>query len=58
MAPQRLVDRMNEEFFRIQRATNLQQNIGPPTNNSWEALLKSKDLQLKQLARQLANLEK
>ena len=49
-APQRLVDRMNEEFFKIETTENLEQNIGLPPSDNSEAMLKSQDLQLKQLA--------
>ena len=46
---------MNQEFFRIQRTKNLQQNMGRSTNDNSETLLNSKGLQLKQLDRQLAS---
>ena len=56
-APPRLLKKMNEEFFRIQREADMDQHIGKPTNDTTEALLKSQELQLQQLARQLANSE-
>lgn len=54
-APPKLMEKMNEEFFRIQRTSNLQQHTGETTSTTSEALLKSQDLQLKQLAKQIAN---
>lgn len=54
-APQKLVKRMNQEFFKIQRTSTLHQNLEQPTNDNSEVLLKAQDLQLKQLTRQLDN---
>ena len=54
-APQKLVERMNKEFFKIQREATLKQSTELPTNASLEVLLKSQDLQLQQVTRQLAN---
>ena len=49
-APQKLVDRMNEEFFKIQRTAILQQDSGLPKNDATEVLLKYQGLQLEQMA--------
>ena len=54
-APQKLVNRMNEEFFKIQRTTILQQDISLPNDDTAGVLLKHQGLQLEQMARQLAN---
>ena len=53
-APQKLVNRMNEEFFKIQRTTILQQ-VSLPNDDTAGVLLKHQGLQLEQMARQLAN---
>lgn len=45
-APQKLVNIMNDEFFKIQREVSLHDSLGQPTNTCLDALLKSQDAQL------------
>ena len=53
-APKKFVEKMNEEFFRIQRQADLQQHSRNPTHDTSMAILKAQELQLKHLTRQLA----
>ena len=54
-APQTLVNRMSDEFFKIQREATLQESLGKPANTCAEVLLRFQEVQLKHLTQQLSN---
>lgn len=56
-APEKFVNQMNSEFFKIQRQATLSQHREQPGDTQLEVLLKAQDAQLKHLATQLANSE-
>lgn len=54
-APQGLINRMNDEFFKIQRESILKESLGKATDTGSEVLLKSQKVQLQHLAQRLDN---
>ena len=56
-APQELVSKMNNEFFKIQREATLREGMEGPPDNCSEVLLKFQGIQLKHLTKQLDNSE-
>ena len=50
--PQKLMNRMSDEFFKIQREANLPKSLGKPTDTYSEVLRKFQDVQLKDLTQQ------
>lgn len=56
-APQGLVNRVNDKFFKIQREAILHEGMGPPADTCSDVLLKFQEVQLKHLTKQLDNAE-
>lgn len=56
-APARFVNQMNDEFFRIQRTSTLEQNKDIPCGDQLEVFLKAQDAQLQHLTARLTNSE-
>lgn len=51
------MNRVNDEFFKIQREASLQEGMGRSTSTCSEVLLKLQEVQLKHLTKQLDNSE-
>jgi hypothetical protein len=56
-APQKLVNQVNDQFFKIQREATLREGMETPPEGDSDTFLKFQDVQLKQLAKRLENAE-
>ena len=56
-APQKLLNQVNNQFFKIQREAILREDMEKPTDGCSEVLLRSQDIQIRNLTTQLGNAE-
>lgn len=56
-APQKLLNRVNDEFFKIQRETTLHEGMEQTTEDCSAVLFKFQEVELKHLTKQLNNAE-